>query len=165
MRGFSDWCHLIQPSWKYKEDEHWFACGGAHHSFIHQRRINASTFHELVDTYRKYIREEKIYGTILSFIALLFTETPPLTLNVVLDGPELLSRVAFYDLSEACRGRCLCVTMNRTDSVVFREFEGFLEKIHGLILESLERYYSLEQMGQRQYPTPPRRHQPLGEHA
>lgn len=165
MRGFHDWCRSRRRDWKFKADEHWFTCRGAYHSFVHQETLDASSFRELVDDYRIYLRKEALVSTILSFIALLFTDKPPLNLHIVLGDPELLSRVAFYDLSEACRGRHLCVTINRTDSAVFQEFEVFLEKIYGLIHESLERYYDLKQMEQRRYPTPPSRHRPLDEPA
>jgi hypothetical protein len=150
MRGFRDWCRLRQQGWKFKADENWFACSGAYHSFTHQEKMDASSFRELIDDYRIYLRKEELVSTILSFIALLFTEKPPQNMIIIFSDPKLLSRVAFYDLSEACRGRRLSVTINRTESVVFREFEAFLEKIYGLIHESFERYYGLKQLAQRQ---------------
>lgn len=106
--------------------------------------MNASPFSRLVETHWESLREAEPFPSLLVFIALVFTDTPLHNLPVVLGDPDLLGWVAIFDLIEACRGRRLGVMINRKDSVVFREFEGFLATIYGITHESLEHCYSLD---------------------
>lgn len=145
MRGFRDWCRLWRQSWKWNEKGHRYTCAGAIHGFVHQGKMNASPLSQLVETYRKSFREAEPFPPLRAYIALVFTDAPPLNVHVVLGDPDLLGEVALFDLSEACRGRRFGVTINRTDSVVFREFEVFLATIYGITHDSLEHCYCLDQ--------------------
>ena len=43
-------------------------------------------------------------------------------------SPNLLRRVAIYDLSHVYKGEKFCLKINETESPVFKEFERFLSE-------------------------------------
>lgn len=51
-----------------------------------------------------------------------------------MENPELSKRTAIYDLSWVYEGKLICLKLNETDSIVFREFERFLEERWGVEL-------------------------------
>ncbi len=55
-------------------------------------------------------------------------------MRMVTENPELSKRTAIYDLSRAYSGKPLCLKLNETDSIVFREFERFLKEMWGVEL-------------------------------
>ena len=80
------------------------------------------------------IREGVSYQVVkTAYTAWLFPEKPPKTLmKTVIDDEELLKGTAIYDLSSVYAGKFLCWKLNKTDSVVFREFEKFLQENCGI---------------------------------
>jgi hypothetical protein len=59
----------------------------------------------------------------------LFQEKPPeFLINWIKESPSLSQKTAIFDLSCVYKGENVCRKFNETDSVVFYEFEWFLEE-------------------------------------
>ncbi|MEM1606534.1 MAG: hypothetical protein QXW55_00225 [Candidatus Bathyarchaeia archaeon] len=66
-------------------------------------------------------------------MAWVFQEPLPENLvPIVVEDPRILRSTAIYDLSEVYVGKPICLRLNETESVVFREFEEFLKTEYGL---------------------------------
>lgn len=73
-----------------------------------------------------------------TYIAWILSETPMTSIILYLlnETPDLLQKVAFYDLSSAFSLKT-CLKLNKTKSIVFHEFERFLNSQYQLKLFSL----------------------------
>ena len=120
--------------WKTSESEDWVKKGDQYHNFLWTQTIHPSTFKKIAANHRCAIDEGISYRVVdISYAAWLFLHSPPEELiHAVTEDPELLQRNAIYDLSGAYAGKPICLKLNRTRSVVFAEFERFLEKSWGI---------------------------------
>jgi len=57
-------------------------------------------------------------------------------MKIMRDNEELLKGTAIYDLSSVYAGKFHCRKLNKTDSVVFQEFEKFLQESCGIDVKS-----------------------------
>jgi len=124
--------------WKTSKYEDWVMAESKYHNFLWARKINPSTFRKVAMNHKCAIREGVSYKVVkTTYTAWLFPEKPPKTLmNTVIDNEELLKETAIYDLSSVYAGKPICWKLNKTDSVVFREFEKFLQENCGVNVKS-----------------------------
>ena len=116
--------------WKTAENEDWIEIEGKYHSLLLARDIPSSSFKKITTSQKCITFEGSAYRVVeASYTAWLFSETPSQTLiKTLLENPDLLNRVAIYDLSPLCRGEDRCIKINHTESQAFREFERFLKQ-------------------------------------
>ncbi|MBS7606422.1 hypothetical protein KEJ14_01070 [Candidatus Bathyarchaeota archaeon] len=122
--------------WWVSEYEDVINANGEYHNFLWARKIYPRTFKSVVSNHFCPIRDGLSYRIVnVSYTAWIFSEPPIENLiSFVIDNPHLLRSTALYDLSKAYMGSRLCLKLNETESIVFREFEDFLEKEYGLNL-------------------------------
>ncbi|MBS7659656.1 MAG: hypothetical protein QXR17_01575 [Candidatus Bathyarchaeia archaeon] len=116
--------------WKTSESEDWIAVGDEFHSFLITRCIHPSSFRAIVANRKCIVREGPTYRVVdAAYSAWLFSESPQLEIyQVIFEKPELSKKVAIYNLSPLFEGEKLCIKLNRTDSLVFEEFERFIKR-------------------------------------
>ncbi|MDH5391073.1 MAG: hypothetical protein OEX10_07990 [Candidatus Bathyarchaeota archaeon] len=125
---FKGQCQL--KGWKTSEHEDWVKTGDdEYHNFLWIQTVHPSTFEKIAVKHKCAIRKGVSYQVVdVSYTAWLFPQSPPENLmQTVKEKPELSQRTAIYDLSLAYAGKPLCLKLNETDSMVFKEFEKFLE--------------------------------------
>ena len=130
---FKDKCQL--RGWKTSKDEDWVKTGDdEYHNFLWVQTVHPSTFEKIAVNHKCAIRKGVSYQVVdVSYTAWLFPQNPPENLmQTVKEDPELSRRTAIYDLSWVYTGKPLCLKLNETDSIVFKEFEKFLEKELGV---------------------------------
>ena len=132
LNRFKDFCQ--SRGWKSPKYEDWVMADNKYHNFLWARKIYPSTFRKVAMNHKCAIREGDSYQVVkTAYTAWLFPEKPPKTLmKRVMDNEELLKRTAIYDLSSVYAGKPLCRKLNKTDSVVFQEFERFLQENYGI---------------------------------
>jgi len=128
VNRFKDSCKL--HGWKASENEDWIRTGDEYHNFLWVKDVNSSSFKNIVSNKKCAIREGLSYRVVkATYIAWLFPEAPPETLaKIIFENPELSKTIALYDLSPMLEGKKHYFKINFTDSLVFQEFETFLEK-------------------------------------
>ena len=127
---FKDKCQL--RDWKTSEHEDWVKTGDdEYHNFLWVQTVHPSTFEKIATNHKCAIRKGVSYQVVdVSYTAWLFPQSPPKNLmQTVKETPELSGRTAIYDLSGAYTGKPICLKLNETDSIVFKEFEKFLEEL------------------------------------
>lgn len=131
---FKHRCRL--KGWWVSNYEDVVHANGEYHNFLWARKIYPRTFRSVIANQHYPIREGLSYRIVnVSYTAWISREHLPESLiSFVAEDPHLLKSIALYDLSEAYLGKCICLKLNETRSVVFQEFERFLEKEHGLNL-------------------------------
>jgi hypothetical protein len=127
IRRFKEFCQ--NRGWKTSASEDWVELNDRIHNFLLARNISLSSFKKIAMNGKCVIREGLSYKvTKASYVAWLFSETPARTLiDTVLEDSDLSNRIALYDLSPLLNGKDCYVKLNRTDSLVFKGFEEFLE--------------------------------------
>lgn len=123
---FKDWCH--SKGWKTSGHEDWVKADDKFHNFVWIRTVYPSTFEKVAARHKCVVRKDVSYEVVdVSYTAWVFPQTPPENLiKKVAKNSELSRRTAIYDLSWAYAGKSVCLKLNETDSIVFREFERFL---------------------------------------
>ena len=136
LKRFKDLCR--SRGWETSEHEDWVKTGEDYHNFLWIRTIHPSTFEKVALNQKCAIRKGLSYQVVdVSYTAWLFPRAPPEELvQRVLSSPELSRRTAIYDLSWVYAGKPVCVKLNMTESLVFREFESFLMDECGVELRS-----------------------------
>jgi len=129
---FKDLCQ--SKGWKISKYEDWVMAENKYHNFLWARKIYPSTFRKVAMNHKCAIREGVSYQIVkTAYTAWLFPQKPTKVLvKTVMDNEELLKETAIYDLSPVYAGKPLCRKLNKTDSVVFREFEKFLQENCGI---------------------------------
>ncbi|MDH5437556.1 MAG: hypothetical protein OEX76_01495 [Candidatus Bathyarchaeota archaeon] len=135
LKCFKGQCQL--KGYKTSEYGDWVKTGGEYHNFLWTRTVHPSTFEKIAMSRRFAIRKGISYQVVeVSYTAWVFPETPPEKLmQIVTENPELSKTIAIYDLSWAYAGKPVCLKLNETDSMVFREFEKFLEEKWGVKIQ------------------------------
>lgn len=127
LKNFKERCRF--HGWRTSESEDWVEIDGRYHNFLVAKNIHPSSFKSIVFNKKCVVREGAFYRVVeAAYTAWLFSETSPENfLNIILEDENLSKRVAIYDLTSLLKGS-ICFKMNQTDSLVFKEFENFLEK-------------------------------------
>jgi hypothetical protein len=103
---------------------------GEYHSFLWTQTIHPSTFERIATSRKCGIRRGVSYEVVdIAYMAWLFQERPlGFLTSLIKESPELVPRIAIFDLSGVYAGEKVCRKFNETDSSVFKEFEQFLEE-------------------------------------
>ena len=142
---FKDQCQL--KGWKISEHEDWVKTSeDEYHNFLWIQTVHPSTFEKIAANHKCAIRKGVSYQVVdVSYTAWLFPQSPPEKLmETVKENPELSRRTAIYDLSWAYSGKPLCLKLNKTDSMVFKEFEKFLEEELGVEVKPVHKLPALK---------------------
>jgi len=126
---FKERCRL--SGWETCETEDWVRTDdGKYHNFLWTQTIHPSTFERIVSNHKCGIRRGMSYTVVdIAYIAWLFPERPPeFLISQVKQNPELKKKTAIFDLSSVYSGEKVCRKINKTESIVFKEFEQFLEE-------------------------------------
>lgn len=111
--------------------------GGEYHNFLCAKRVYPKTF-KIISLNNLYpVREnDTMYRLVnVSYTAWILQEKPPEDIFRILDEDQgMRSHIAVYDLSEAYFEKPICIKLNETSSIVFREFERFLREEYRLSL-------------------------------
>lgn len=122
----------LSKGWKTSESYDWIlAEDKKYHTFIWAKLIHPSTF-ERIALSRKCIVKEGLYYQVVnsSYFAWIFDSPPPRSLLERILITEHFSRNnAIYDLSGLYKGNKTCLKINKTESMVFKEFEAFLKEL------------------------------------
>jgi len=135
LKSFKERCQ--SRGWKTSKHEDWVKVGNEYHNLLWIRMIRPSVFEKVATRHRCAIREGTSYQVVdVSYTAWLLPETPPKKMiQMVTENPEISKRTALYDLSYVYKGKPICLKLNKTDSIVFQEFERFLEDKWGVELK------------------------------
>jgi len=128
IRSFKSECET--RGWSISENEDWIKADGLYHNFLWIRTIRPAALKEIARKHKCAIKKRASYDIVdVAYMAWLLYETPQEELlQTLFDKPELLKKVALYDLSATHSYEPVCLRLNQTDSKVFREFEEFLER-------------------------------------
>lgn len=110
---------------------------GEYHNFFCAKKVYPKTFRVISLSSLYPVREnDMIYRLVsVSYVAWILQEKPPEDIFKMLDEDQRMRRrVAVYDLSEAYSEKPVCIRLNETNSVVFREFERFLKEEYNINL-------------------------------
>jgi hypothetical protein len=138
LRKFKNLCQ--RRGWKTSDNEDWIGTDQGYHNFLWTRNVQFSSFKRIISNGKCVVPEGSSYRVLkASYTAWLFSDAPSETLvKTVIESPDFSNRIALYDLSPLFEGKNLCVTLNNTDSHVFKEFETFLKKELGLKIHPLD---------------------------
>lgn len=142
---FKEQCQL--KMWKISKPEDWIKTSDdKYHNFLCIQTVHPSTFEKICANRKIAIREGISYRVRdVSYTAWLFLKSPPENLmESAKKDPELLRRNAIYDLSWTYNGKPFCLKLNETDSMVFKEFERFLEKELGVEVKPAQKLHALK---------------------
>ncbi len=132
LKSFKELCR--HKGWKTSDYEDIVRMDDEYHDFIGTRTIHPSTFRRIVSKRKRAIPEGESYRIIdVSYSAWVFQRPPSekLVETLTMDS-ELAKKIALYDLSETYQGKPFCLKLNKTDSLVFDEFEKFLKETYGV---------------------------------
>lgn len=103
---------------------------GEYHSFLWTQTIHPSTFERIATSHKCGIRRGNTYNVVdIANIAWLFREKPShFLISWIKKNPELRTKIAVFDFGCIYTGRNICQKINETESIVFMEFERFLEE-------------------------------------
>ena len=127
--SFKERCRL--NGWETCETEDWVKTeDGKYHSFLWTQTIHPSTFEKIATNRRCGIRRDNSYEVVdISHTGWLFQERPPeYLISWIKENLELAEKTAIFDLSCVYTGENVCRKFNETESIVFKEFEKFLEE-------------------------------------
>ena len=136
LNRFKSSCQL--KGWRTSEQEDWVRTDdNKYHNFLWAQTVHPATFRKIAANQKCAVRKGVSYQVVdVSYTAWLFSQSPPENLmKIVKENLELSRRTAIYDLSWVYSGKSRCSKLNDTDSVVFKEFEGFLEDELGVKVE------------------------------
>ncbi len=138
MLGFPGVWELIErfkercgrKGWKVGDYEDIIKAGGEYHYIIWARRIHPKTFERVNVKDSLSVREGPHPRRVkISYIAwVLHGGVDGSVLEAMRGNPDFLGRVAVYDVSKLYKGERVCLKLNRTGSIVFQEFERFLNE-------------------------------------
>lgn len=140
IERFKDWCR--SRGWRTREREDLVEAGGKYHNFLWAQSVNPSTFKTIVSSpLRCALQEGVSYRVVdISYVAWVLPDTLPEDASrLVTEKSDLSRRVAIYDLSRTYAGEPVCLRLNETDSVVFQEFERFLNREYRVKVRPIHR--------------------------
>jgi hypothetical protein len=132
LKSFKELCH--SKGWKTSDYEDIVKIDDEYHGFIGARSIHPSTFRRIIGSKKRALPEGQSYRVIdVDYTAWVFQQPPSeqlvqtLTLN-----SQLSKKTALYDLSGIYEDKPLIKKLNQTRSLVFDEFERFLQETYGV---------------------------------
>ncbi|MBC7130653.1 hypothetical protein H5T51_05480 [Candidatus Bathyarchaeota archaeon] len=128
MEKFKEQCKTY--GWRTSDSDDWIAVGDEYHKFLVTRSIHPSSFKAITANRKCVVRNGLLYRVVdAAYTAWLFSEKPPEKLaQIIFETPEFSKHIALYDLNPLLGGYRICIRVNYTDSLVFREFENFLRR-------------------------------------
>ncbi len=132
IERYKDQCK--KKGWKIFKNEDIIETAREYHYFIWTRRLYPTTFKKVIMNPYFPLREGTSYRMVnVSYIAWITHEPVDENVLEVLRGtPGISRRVTIYDASSLHEGNAVCQRTNETDSVVFQEFERFLNQEYGI---------------------------------
>ena len=127
--SFKERCRL--SGWETCETEDWIKTeDDKYHSFFWTQTIHPSTFERIATNRKCGVRRGNSYEVVgVSYTGWLFQERPPeFLVSWINEKPELTQNTAIFDFSNIYTGKNICRKFNETKSIVFKEFEQFLEE-------------------------------------
>ena len=126
--------------WKTSEYEDSINIEGEYHNFLWIRSLQPSTFEKIAALHKCILKRGLSYEVVdVAYTAWVFPQAPPSKMMQTLtESQDLLKENAIYDLSWAYEGKPVCWKLNKTESIVFREFEKFLENKWGVELRQIK---------------------------
>ena len=127
LEKFKNLCR--DHGWKTSDNEDWVAVDGYYHNFLMTRWIHPSSFKKIASNRGCIVREGLSYRVFeATYVAWLFSEPPPEdVVELVFRSTDLCRNTAIYDLGLTMEKRKSCGRLNKTSSLIFREFENFLQ--------------------------------------
>ena len=128
IEDFKEHCRL--KGWETCETEDWIKTEDEeYHNFLWTQTIHPSTFERIATTRKCGIRRGNTYKIVnITSYGWLFQERPPeFLISWIKNDEELAQKTAIFDFSLVYTGENICRKINDTESIVFREFERFLE--------------------------------------
>jgi len=131
---FKNRCRL--RGWWTPDFEDVIYAEGVYHNFVPARKVHIKTFRSVIANCRCFIRHGLSYKAVdISYMAWVFSKHPSEDIVLAIaKNPRLLKRIALFDLADAYVGKPICLKINETKSIVFREFERFLKTGYNLTL-------------------------------
>ena len=132
LGSFKELCH--RKGWKTSDYEDIVKIDDEHHGFIGVRSIHLSTFKKIIGSKKRALSEGQSYRVIdVDYTAWVFQQPPSeqLVRTLTLDS-QLSKKTALYDLSGIYEGKPQLRKLNQTSSMVFDEFERFLQENYKL---------------------------------
>lgn len=128
LEKFKSVCN--RRGWKASENGDLIRIGEEYHNFLYARSVHPSSFKKIASSRKCAVQEGLSYNVVeAAYTAWLFLESPSKTLlREILENPEFCKHIALYDLSPLLEGKNFCAKINETESLVFQEFENFLER-------------------------------------
>jgi len=125
--------------WKVYENEDLISVGNEYHYFVWTRHLHPSTFQKVIMKTLIPLREGTFHKRVnISYMAWITSESVSKEiLRAFLKYPKLSRRVAIYDISPIYKGESICFKINKTESIVFQEFERFLNKKYGIVFKHI----------------------------
>jgi hypothetical protein len=139
IESFKERCRL--NGWETCETEDWIKTeDGEYDSFLWTQTIHPSTFERIATNRKCGVSRDTYYEVVdIAHTAWLFQESPPeFLISWIKGNPELRMRTALFDLSCVYSGENVCLKINETESIVFKEFENFLEEEWNLELKTID---------------------------
>jgi hypothetical protein len=132
LKSFKEWCG--RKGWKTSEDSDWIRIDHEYHDFVWAANVQHSTFIKVSRNPKCTFHDGFTYRVVnASFVAWLFQQQPSRELlQALAESADLYERTALYDLSQVYKGNPVCLKLNATKSLVFKEFEAFLAENWGV---------------------------------
>jgi len=116
--------------WETCEYEDIVNAEGKYHYLVWTRHIYPYTFKRVVMNSYQSMRVGDSYKKVeVAYLAWISQE--PISegvLEILSENPDLIRKVALYDISPIYEGQSSCLKINNTKSLVFQEFERFLKE-------------------------------------
>lgn len=137
IERFKETCRY--RGWGVYGDEDLVYDGNNYHHLVLVRRTYFETFKRVITNTHQPIKDGSSYRSVnVSYVAWISERAIPRSVvEFLASKPVFLKRVALYDLSPIQSNEYMCLVMNKTDSIVFKEFEKFLSE-NGLRLVHFE---------------------------
>jgi hypothetical protein len=132
LNGFKERCR--RKGWKTCKESDWVRIDHEYHDFVWARNVQPSTFVKVSQNPKCTVLDGYTYRIVnASYVAWLFQQPPSESLLQTLGA--LHERTAIYDLSQVYQGNPVCLKLNATQSLAFREFESFLAENWGVTVK------------------------------
>lgn len=137
LSRFKEACR--RKGWKTSAYKDVVRVGDEYHSFIGTRKTHPSTFQRITSNKKLAIPGGKSYHIVdVSYTAWVFQQQPSKQLiETLATSSDLYRKTALYDLSNMYKGKPLCLRLNETESLAFKEFEKFLKETYGVETKAL----------------------------
>ena len=137
LEDFKERCR--HKGWKTCEESDWVRIDHEYHDFVWASNVQQSTFAKVSQNPKCIVIEGYNYRIVnASYVAWLFRQPPSEDLlQTLAEASHLQGKTAIYDLSQVYNGKSICLRLNATQSLVFKEFESFLSENWGVTVKSI----------------------------